>query len=168
MLEYCQLDPWEQTSVTFYSKFKNFHSRKCTWKCRLPNVCQNVLKCSCFYFRTSARGPGGQSMAASKTKRSVAPSNESTSRMRKTIYGGGSRTILSSSSRKNVNLGPGSEKMGSVTRAPVQVGIDWSMIISDGTADKVFTLLSLDSYFNWLRPSDANMHHCTGLSLFTH
>ena len=29
MLEYCQLDPWEQTSVKFYSNLKHFHSRKC-------------------------------------------------------------------------------------------------------------------------------------------
>ena len=36
---YCQLDPWKQTSVTLYSKFKHFHSRKCIWKCRLGNKC---------------------------------------------------------------------------------------------------------------------------------
>ena len=37
MLEYCYLDPWEQTSVKFWSEFKHFHSRKCIWKCRLRN-----------------------------------------------------------------------------------------------------------------------------------
>ena len=37
MLTYCQLDPEEQTSVKFKSKYKTFHSRKCTWKCRLRN-----------------------------------------------------------------------------------------------------------------------------------
>ena len=37
MLEYCQLDPWEQTSVKFQSKFQHFHSRKCVWMCRLRN-----------------------------------------------------------------------------------------------------------------------------------
>ena len=35
MLEYYQLDPWEQTSVKFQSKFQHFHSRKCVWMCRL-------------------------------------------------------------------------------------------------------------------------------------
>ena len=33
----CQLDPKEQTSVTFQSKFNHFHSRKCIWKCHLRN-----------------------------------------------------------------------------------------------------------------------------------
>ena len=33
MLAYCQLDPWEQSSVKFLSKFKYFHSRKCVWEC---------------------------------------------------------------------------------------------------------------------------------------
>ena len=37
LLEYCSLDPWEQTSVKISSEFKNFHSRKCIWKCRLRN-----------------------------------------------------------------------------------------------------------------------------------
>ena len=36
MLPYCQLDPKEHISVKLYLKFKRFHSRKCTWKCRLP------------------------------------------------------------------------------------------------------------------------------------
>ena len=36
MLEYCQKDPYEQTSVKFWSKFKFSHSRKCNWKYRLP------------------------------------------------------------------------------------------------------------------------------------
>ena len=31
MLEYCQLDPWEQTSMKYQSKFIHFHSRKCIW-----------------------------------------------------------------------------------------------------------------------------------------
>ena len=31
MLPYHQLDPWEQTSVNFKSKWKTFHSRKCLW-----------------------------------------------------------------------------------------------------------------------------------------
>ena len=37
LLEYCWLDPWEQTSVKFQSQFKHFHSRKCIWKCCLRN-----------------------------------------------------------------------------------------------------------------------------------
>ena len=37
MLEYCYLDPYEQTSVKFESKYKTFHSWKCIWKCRLGN-----------------------------------------------------------------------------------------------------------------------------------
>ena len=37
MLPCCQLDPMEHISVKFYSKFKSFHSRKCTWKCCLGN-----------------------------------------------------------------------------------------------------------------------------------
>ena len=36
MLPYCQLDPKEHISMKFYSKFKSFYSRKCTWKCHLP------------------------------------------------------------------------------------------------------------------------------------
>ena len=37
LLGYCQLDHKEQTSVTFWSKHNNFHSRKCLWKYRLRN-----------------------------------------------------------------------------------------------------------------------------------
>ena len=37
MLTYCQLDHQEQTLVKFESQYKTFHSRKCTWKCRLRN-----------------------------------------------------------------------------------------------------------------------------------
>ena len=37
MLGYCQLDPYEQTSVKFQSKHKFFNSRKCIWKYRLRN-----------------------------------------------------------------------------------------------------------------------------------
>ena len=35
MLTYCQLDPQEQTSMTFSTNLRTFHSRKCIWKCRL-------------------------------------------------------------------------------------------------------------------------------------
>ena len=35
MQTFCQLKPWEQTSVKFKSKYKTFHSRKCIWKCHL-------------------------------------------------------------------------------------------------------------------------------------
>ena len=37
MLLCFQLYPKEHISVKFYLKFKSFHSRKCTWKCRLEN-----------------------------------------------------------------------------------------------------------------------------------
>ena len=37
ILPYCQLDPWKQTPVKFESKYKTFHSWKCTWKCHLGN-----------------------------------------------------------------------------------------------------------------------------------
>ena len=36
MLGYCQLDCQEQTSVKMESEFYHFHSRKCIWKCHLP------------------------------------------------------------------------------------------------------------------------------------
>ena len=36
LLPSCQLDSWEQISVTFESEFDHFHSGKCIWKCRLP------------------------------------------------------------------------------------------------------------------------------------
>ena len=38
MLVNCPLDPWEQTSVKFESKYKTFHSRKYIWKCRVRNI----------------------------------------------------------------------------------------------------------------------------------
>ena len=37
MLVYCHLDPNEQTSMKFESKYKTFHSWKCFWKCCLLN-----------------------------------------------------------------------------------------------------------------------------------
>ena len=37
VLGYCQLDPQEQTSMIFESKYKAFHSRKCIWKHCLRN-----------------------------------------------------------------------------------------------------------------------------------
>ena len=37
LLPYCQLDPKEHISVKFESKYRTFHSRKCTWKCRLES-----------------------------------------------------------------------------------------------------------------------------------
>ena len=37
MLAYCQLDPWEQTSVKFKSKQKTSHSQKWIWKCSRQN-----------------------------------------------------------------------------------------------------------------------------------
>ena len=37
MLHYCQMDPSEQTTVKFSSKFQIFHLRKCIWIYRLWN-----------------------------------------------------------------------------------------------------------------------------------
>ena len=37
VLTYCQLDPWERTSMKFESKYKIFHSWNCAWICRLRN-----------------------------------------------------------------------------------------------------------------------------------
>ena len=37
ILNYCQLHPWEQTSVKFDWQYKTFHSRKCIWICHLWN-----------------------------------------------------------------------------------------------------------------------------------
>ena len=47
MLPYYQLDPTEHISVKFYSKFKSFHSRSCTWKCPLRNGSHFVLASMC-------------------------------------------------------------------------------------------------------------------------
>ena len=58
MLPYCHLDSREHISVKFHLEFKSFHSRKCTWKCRLRNgghfvsasVCLVVLRRHwCYY-----------------------------------------------------------------------------------------------------------------------
>ena len=43
MLTYCQLDPKEQTSVKFESKYKIFRSRQSIWKCRQRNGRHFVL-----------------------------------------------------------------------------------------------------------------------------
>ena len=45
MLEYCYLDPWEQTSVKSQSKFIYFHSRKCIWKCH-QEICGHFVSAS--------------------------------------------------------------------------------------------------------------------------
>ena len=37
MLQYCQLDPQGTYYSEIYLNFKNFHSNKCTWTCRLRN-----------------------------------------------------------------------------------------------------------------------------------
>ena len=48
MLEYCWLDPWEQTSVKSLSKFIHFHLRKCIWKCRLEKGGHFISASMCF------------------------------------------------------------------------------------------------------------------------
>ena len=42
------LNPYEQNSVKSLSKFINFHSRKCIWKCRLRNGGHFVSASLCF------------------------------------------------------------------------------------------------------------------------
>ena len=37
LLDYYQLDPWEQSSGKFQSKYKTLQSQKCIWKYRLRN-----------------------------------------------------------------------------------------------------------------------------------
>ena len=37
MLGYCQLDPWEQTLLKFWLKYKTFYSQKCILNYRLQN-----------------------------------------------------------------------------------------------------------------------------------
>ena len=45
VLKYCQLGPWKQTPVKFWSKFKHFHSRKCIFAVILSQSrCVNVLR----------------------------------------------------------------------------------------------------------------------------
>ena len=47
MLPYCRLDTQESISVTFYLKFKSFHTRKCVRKCCLENSGQLVSASMC-------------------------------------------------------------------------------------------------------------------------
>ena len=46
-LAYCSLDPQEQISVKFKSKYNDIHSRKSIWKCCLQNVNHFVLAPMC-------------------------------------------------------------------------------------------------------------------------
>ena len=41
-LAYCQLDPWEQISIKFESKYYNFHARKWIWEWHQQNGSQFV------------------------------------------------------------------------------------------------------------------------------
>lgn len=67
---------------------------------------------------SSSRGVG-----ANKSRKGAPPTSiDSQSRARKSIYGGASRTLLSSASRKNVPMGA-SDKMSAPAKAPVQVSI---------------------------------------------
>ena len=43
IITYCQLDPWEQTSVKVESKYNDFQSKKCIWKYRLQNIGLGVV-----------------------------------------------------------------------------------------------------------------------------
>ena len=53
MLDYCKLDPWEHISVKFWSKYNNFHWRKCIWRCRLEDgghlVSASMCQLTCRY-----------------------------------------------------------------------------------------------------------------------
>ena len=51
MLYCCQWNPYEQTSVKLFSKFKHFHWRKRIWKCRLKNVGHFVLAAICYVIK---------------------------------------------------------------------------------------------------------------------
>ena len=42
MMDNCQLDPWEQISVTFELKYKNFHTKNLIEKYHLQNDCHFV------------------------------------------------------------------------------------------------------------------------------
>ena len=53
MLAYYHLDPWEQTSVKFQSKYNNFLSRKCNWNCRLLRGAMFVLPSMCEVLRVA-------------------------------------------------------------------------------------------------------------------
>ena len=48
MLEYCELDPKEQTSVKFLSEFTYFHTRKCNWAYCMRNGVHFVLASMCY------------------------------------------------------------------------------------------------------------------------
>ena len=47
VLSFCQLDPQEQTSVTFNSKCKSFLSRKYILKCHLQKISSVLLRSQC-------------------------------------------------------------------------------------------------------------------------
>ena len=51
LLEYCYLDPKEQTLLKSWSKFIHFYSRKCIWKCRLENGDHLVSASMCYVFQ---------------------------------------------------------------------------------------------------------------------
>ena len=58
MLPVCQLNPWEQISMKFLSEFYHFHSRKCIWKCCLPQwrpLCSGGDELSSKYRKTSSK-----------------------------------------------------------------------------------------------------------------
>ena len=56
MLTFWQLDPWEETSVKFQSKFKYFHSRKGMWKYFLPHSAHFVSASMCQYLTHVSQG----------------------------------------------------------------------------------------------------------------
>ena len=59
MLTYCQLDPKQHIPMKFDLKFKNYHSRKCVWTCRLWNGGHFVRMCVCVCVCGGGGGGGG-------------------------------------------------------------------------------------------------------------
>ena len=62
MLAYCQLDPWEQISVKFETKFYNFHLEKMRLKlsfAKMAAILSNVCVCVCVWRGGGGGGGGG-------------------------------------------------------------------------------------------------------------
>ena len=54
-LIYFQLNLKEQTSGKFESKYKNFHTRNCFWKCHLQDICHFVQASICWAINTNMK-----------------------------------------------------------------------------------------------------------------
>ena len=76
MVYYCQLDPYKQTSVKLYSKFKHIHSRKCIWKCCLENVGHYVTASMCKRNSSEARSKATELFTAQGVLGGGSPSRD--------------------------------------------------------------------------------------------